>query len=185
MAVAVGVLAGHAAVKVDRIEPTNWYVGLKDPCVQLMVYGEGIRDAEVVIDYAGVAIDSLVRLDSPNYLLIYLNTGGAQPGTMDITFKQGRSKKKVKYQLLAREMSGDKRMGFTNADVLYMLMPDRFADGNPANNQIAGHEPEATGILARTSTRPYMNWKLFRVVTQVDVYSAYSRFFRQSLLSAS
>ena len=140
MAVAVGVLAGHAAVKVDRIEPTNWYVGLKDPSVQLMVYGEGIRDAEVVIDYAGVAIDSLVRLDSPNYLLIYLNTGGAQPGTMDITFKQGRSKKKVKYQLLAREMSGDKRMGFTNADVLYMLMPDRFADGNPANNQIAGME---------------------------------------------
>ena len=140
MAVAVGVLAGHAAVKVDRIEPTNWYVGLKDPSVQLMVYGEGIRDAEVIIDYAGVAIDSLVRLDSPNYLLIYLNTGGAQPGTMDITFKQGRSKKKVKYQLLAREMSGDKRMGFTNADVLYMLMPDRFADGNPANNQIAGME---------------------------------------------
>ena len=140
MAVALGMLIGHAAVKVDRIEPTNWYVGMKDPSVQLMVYGEGIRDAEVAIDYAGVNIDSLVRMDSPNYLLIYLNTRGAQPGTMDITFKQGRSKKKVKYQLLAREMSGDKRKGFTNADVLYMLMPDRFADGNPANNQIAGME---------------------------------------------
>jgi glycosidase len=141
MAVALGMLAGHAAVKVDRIEPTNWYVGMKDPSVQLMVYGEGIRDAEVAIDYAGVTIDSLVRLDSPNYLLVYLNTRGAQPGTMEMTFKQGRSKKKVKYQLLAREMSGDKRMGFTNADVLYMLMPDRFADGNPANNQIAGMQP--------------------------------------------
>ena len=141
MAVALGMLAGHAAVKVDRIEPTNWYVGMKDPSVQLMVYGEGIRDAEVAIDYAGVTIDSLVRLDSPNYLLVYLNTRGAQPGTMEVTFKQGRSKKKVKYQLLAREMSGDKRMGFTNADVLYMLMPDRFADGNPANNQIAGMQP--------------------------------------------
>ena len=141
MAVAIGVLATHAAkVNVDRIEPTNWYLGLKDPSVQLMVYGQGIRDAEVDIDYAGVTIDSLVRLDSPNYLLIYLNTRGAQPGTMDITFKQGRSKKKVKYQLLAREKSGNQRMGFTNADVLYMLMPDRFADGNPANNQIAGME---------------------------------------------
>ncbi|MBR3729140.1 MAG: cyclomaltodextrinase N-terminal domain-containing protein, partial [Muribaculaceae bacterium] len=140
MAVAIGVIAGHAAVKVDRIEPTNWYVGLKDPSVQLMVYGEGIRDAEVAIDYAGVTIDSLVRLDSPNYLLIYLNTRDAQPGTMEMTFKQGRSKKKVKYQLLAREMSGDKRVGFSNADVLYMLMPDRFADGNPANNQIPGME---------------------------------------------
>ena len=132
--------AGHAAVKVDRIEPTNWYVGLKDPSVQLMIYGEGIRDAEVTIDYAGVTIDSLVRLDSPNYLLVYLNTRGAQPGTMEMTFKQGRSKKKVKYDLLTREMSGDKRKGFTNADVLYLLMPDRFADGNPSNNQIAGME---------------------------------------------
>ena len=140
MAVAMGWLTAQAAVKVNRIEPTNWYVGMKNPSVQLMVYGEGIRDAEVAIDYAGVTIDSLVRLDSPNYLLIYLNTRGAQPGTMDITFKQGRSKKKVKYDLLAREMSGDKRQGFTNADVLYMLMPDRFADGNPANNQIAGME---------------------------------------------
>ena len=139
-AVLTGMLTIQAAVKIDRIEPTNWYVGMKNPSVQLMVYGEGIRDAEVNIDYAGVTIDSLVRLDSPNYLLIYLNTRGAQPGTMDITFKQGRSKKKVPYQLLQREMSGDKRMGFTNADVLYMLMPDRFADGNPANNQIAGME---------------------------------------------
>ena len=139
-AVLTGMLTVQAAVKIDRIEPTNWYVGMKNPSVQLMVYGEGIRDAEVTIDYAGVTIDSLVRLDSPNYLLIYLNTRGAQPGTMDITFKQGRSKKKVKYDLLAREMSGDKRQGFTNADVLYMLMPDRFADGNPANNQLAGME---------------------------------------------
>ena len=140
MAVMLGVLAGPAAVKVDRIEPTNWYVGMKDPSVQLMVYGEGIRDAEVAIDYAGVTIDSLVRLDSPNYLLIYMNTHDAQPGTMEMTFKQGRSKKKVKYELLAREKSGEQRKGFTNADVLYMLMPDRFADGNPANNQIAGME---------------------------------------------
>ena len=139
-AVLTGMLTVQAAVKIDRIEPTNWYVGMKNPSVQLMVYGEGIRDAEVTIDYAGVTIDSLVRLDSPNYLLIYLNTRGAQPGTMDITFNQGRSKKKVKYDLLAREMSGDKRQGFTNADVLYMLMPDRFADGNPANNQLAGME---------------------------------------------
>ena len=139
-AVLTGMLTVQAAVKIDRIEPTNWYVGMKNPSVQLMVFGEGIRDAEVTIDYAGVTIDSLVRLDSPNYLLIYLNTRGAQPGTMDIIFKQGRSKKKVKYDLLAREMSGDKRQGFTNADVLYMLMPDRFADGNPANNQLAGME---------------------------------------------
>ncbi|MBR2085293.1 MAG: cyclomaltodextrinase N-terminal domain-containing protein, partial [Muribaculaceae bacterium] len=90
LATIMAAVASHAAVKVDRIEPTTWFVGLDDPSVQLMVYGEGIRDAEVTIDYAGVVIDSLVRLDSPNYLLVYLNTRGAQPGTMEMTFKQGR-----------------------------------------------------------------------------------------------
>ena len=92
LAAVLGIFAAQAAkVNVDRIEPTNWYVGLNDPSVQLMVYGTGIRDAEVTIDYAGVTIDSLVRLDSPNYLLIYLNTRNARPGTMEMTFKQGRN----------------------------------------------------------------------------------------------
>ncbi|MBR1883197.1 MAG: glycoside hydrolase family 13 protein [Muribaculaceae bacterium] len=136
-------MMAQASVKVDRIEPTHWYVGLDKavPSVQLMVYGEGIREADVSTSYAGVAIDSMVRLDSPNYLLIYLNTQAAQPGIMELKFQQGRQKKVVRYELKAREMSGDKRVGFTNADVLYMLMPDRFADGNPANNQIAGMQP--------------------------------------------
>ena len=59
---------------VERIEPTDWFVGMKNPSVQLMVYGRGIRDvADVTTDYPGVSIDSLVRLDSPNYLLVYLN----------------------------------------------------------------------------------------------------------------
>ena len=131
------VLSMSAAKKtvVDRIEPTDWYVGLKNPQVQLMVYGKGIRDvASVTTDYPGVVIDSLVRLDSPNYLLIYMNLRGAQPGTMTLNF----GKTKVQYQLKQREMSGDKRMGFTNADVLYMLMPDRFAQGANHPKQIKG-----------------------------------------------
>ena len=129
-----------ATLKVDRIEPTHWYVGLDKavPSAQLMVYGAGIRDAEVTTKYPGVTIDSLVRLDSPNYLLVYINTSGAQPGTMELNFKLGKAKKTVKYDLKARDMSGDQRMGFTNADVLYMLMPDRFADGNTQNNVVNG-----------------------------------------------
>ena len=81
---------------IDRIEPTDWYVGMKNPTVQLMVYGQGIRDvASVTTDYSGVVIDSLVRLDSPNYLLVYLNLKDAQPGTMTLNF----GKTKVQYQL--------------------------------------------------------------------------------------
>ena len=135
------VLSMSAAKKtvIDRIEPTDWYVGMKNPQVQLMVYGKGIRDvANVTTDYPGVVIDSLVRLDSPNYLLIYMNLSGAQPGTMNLKFTSHKSQVIAKYQLKQREMSGDKRMGFTNADVLYMLMPDRFAQGANHPKQIKG-----------------------------------------------
>ena len=133
-------MSAKSKTVINRIEPTDWYVGMKNPTLQLMVYGQGIRDVQdVTTDYPGVSIDSLVRLDSPNYLLIYLNLRGAQPGTMTLKCTMHNSQFTIKYQLKQREMSGDKRMGFTNADVLYMLMPDRFAQG-------AGHNPQVKGM---------------------------------------
>ena len=134
-------LTMNAAVKIDRIEPTDWYVGLKDASLQLMVYGKDIKTADVTTDYPGVKIDSLVRLDSPNYLLVYMNVKDAQPGTMTLLFQQGKQKKKVNYTLKAREKKGEERYGFSNADVLYMLMPDRFASGRTDNDQIKGMRP--------------------------------------------
>ena len=134
-------LTMNAAVKINRIEPTDWYVGLKDASLQLMVYGKDIKTADVTTDYPGVKIDSLVRLDSPNYLLVYMNVKDAQPGTMTLLFQQGKQKKKVNYTLKAREKKGEERYGFSNADVLYMLMPDRFASGRTDNDQIKGLRP--------------------------------------------
>ncbi len=132
-------LSMSAAVKIDKIDPTDWYVGMKNPQLQLMVYGKGIAAVkEVTTDYPGVCIDSVVRLDSPNYLLVYMNLQGAQPGTMTLKF----DKQKVDYPLKVREKKGSQHKGFTNADVLYMLMPDRFAQG-------AGHNPQVKGM------RPY------------------------------
>lgn len=128
----------QAAIKIDRVEPTDWFVGLKDTSLQLMVYGEGIGEAEVSTDYPGLRIDSLVRLDSPNYLLVYMDLKGAEAGTATLTFSMGKKQKKMNYVLKNREMAGEDRMGFTNADVLYMLMPDRFASGRADNDQIEG-----------------------------------------------
>lgn len=129
-ALACQMLTANATTKISRVEPTDWYVGMKDPTLQLMVYGKDVRNADVKIDYPGVKIDSLVRLDSPNYLLIYLNLDGAKAGNMKIKI----GGKTLNYQLKQRAMSGDKHMGFTNADVLYLMMPDRFANGNPRND---------------------------------------------------
>ena len=136
--------AKKSTTVIDRIEPTDWFVGMKNPSVQLMVYGKGIRDAEAVTtDYPGVTIDSLVRLDSPNYLLVYLNVKGAEAGTMTLKFEVKNEKGKVKsftvpYVLKQREMDGKKRKGFDISDVLYMLMPDRFAQGANHNPQVKG-----------------------------------------------
>ena len=124
----------NASFKIDRIEPTDWYVGMKDASLQLMVYGKDIRDLDVDVQYPGVRIDSLVRLESPNYLLVYLNLHGAKAGEMTLNFKQGKKTKEVTYTLKNREMAGEKRIGFSNADVLYMLMPDRFANGRTDND---------------------------------------------------
>ncbi|MCH3970164.1 MAG: glycoside hydrolase family 13 protein [Prevotella sp.] len=126
------------AVNIDRIDPTDWFVGMKNPSLQLMVYGKGIRNADVSVDYPGVKIDSIVRLDSPDYLFVYLNLKDARAGHLILNFSQGRKTKKVSYELRNRAMAGDRRLGFTNADVLYMLMPDRFAQGPHHKSHIKG-----------------------------------------------
>ena len=136
----------NAKIDITRIDPTDWYVGMKNPSLQLMVYGKGIATAQVTTDYPGVVVDSVVALDSPNYLLVYLNLADAQPGTMTLTFRQGKQARKVKYQLRQREKRGEERIGFSNADVLYMLMPDRFAQG-------AGHNPQIKGLRAYREDR--------------------------------
>ena len=137
LALFLSAMTSLASTNIDRIEPANWFVGMKNSSLQLMVYGKNIRNSRVSVDYPGVKIDSLVRLDSPDYLLVYLNIGGAKPGEMMLNFNG----KKVKYPLQAREMSGDKRMGFTNADVLYMLMPDRFASARNITKPLKGMNP--------------------------------------------
>ena len=128
---------------VTRIDPTNWFADMQDPTLQLMVYGKDIKFADVTTDYPNVKIDSLVRLDSPNYLLVYLNLKGAKLGEVTLTFSNKNGKKTTKkFQLKAREMAGADRKGFDISDVLYMLMPDRFANGNPKNDVIKGMEDQ-------------------------------------------
>lgn len=135
VALGLQLLTMNAATKIDRIEPTDWYVGMKNPSVQLMVYGKDVKNVKAVTtDYAGVTVDSVVRLDSPNYLLVYLNLKDAQAGEMILKFDG----KKIKYQLKQRAMTGPEHKGFTNEDVLYMLMPDRFAQGPDHQKQIKG-----------------------------------------------
>ncbi|MBO7552465.1 MAG: glycoside hydrolase family 13 protein [Bacteroidaceae bacterium] len=135
-------LGSHAAVNVDKIDPPFWYVGMQDHELQLMVYGDDIAHTEVSVNYPGVALSSTVRLESRNYLLVYLTLSeGTQPGKMPITFTQGKKKITQDYELKARSKKGSEHYGFDASDVLYLLMPDRFANGNPQNDQLPGLSP--------------------------------------------
>ena len=120
-----------------RIDPPYWWAGMKNTSVQLLVNAPQIRDAEPSVSYPGVTIDSVVRLDSPNYQIIYLNVArSATAGKMDIFFKTGKKSTTVKYELKQRD--GVQPTPFTSADVLYLIMPDRFADGDTTNNVVPG-----------------------------------------------
>ena len=125
--------AKQPAVSVDRVEPPFWWAGMQDPSLQLMLYGNGIRNMNVSIDYPGVEVDSVARLDSPNYLFVYLNVKKeAEPGTFDIVLNNGKRTQKIPYTLKTRDKAGTDYVGFNSADVLYLIMPDRFAKGSDA-----------------------------------------------------
>lgn len=96
VAINLTVMAATKTV-IQRIDPTDWYVGMKNPSLQLMVYGKGVAALrQVTTDYPGVTVDSVVALDSPNYLLVYLNLSGAQPGTMTLSFSEEGGTRKEK-----------------------------------------------------------------------------------------
>ncbi len=119
-----------------KIEPGFWWSGMKNAELQLMVYGKDIASYRPTIDYPGIQINSTVLLESPNYMLIYLDVSQAQPGTFDITFNNGRKKITYPYELKKRKPGAADIKGFDSSDVLYLIMPDRFANGDPSNDNI-------------------------------------------------
>ncbi|NDV59837.1 glycoside hydrolase family 13 protein [Bacteroides sp. 519] len=130
------------AANVNKIDPPFWYVGMNNPQLQLMVYGDGIGDATVTVNYPGVYISNTVRVESKNYLLVYLNLEkDVKPGIVNLTFTQGKKKTVKGYELRTREKDPAERMGFDASDALYLLMPDRFANGDPSNDMIEGLAP--------------------------------------------
>ncbi|WP_375437709.1 glycoside hydrolase family 13 protein [uncultured Hymenobacter sp.] len=125
---------------IARIDPTFWWVGMKNPELQLLVHGPGITESQVALaSYPGVSLNGMQRLQSSNYLIVNLTISpSAQPGKLKLTFT-GKTKTTYEYELRPR-VTGDKSrvQGITSADFIYFLMPDRFANGNPQNDIIKG-----------------------------------------------
>jgi len=125
--------------QIERVEPTFWWVGMKNSQLQLLIHGAEICNRNVIIQYPGIKILKVNRACSPNYLFVTLdiNPKAAKAGTFDILLKQPDKKDlSFRYELKNRRTNSANREGFTSADVMYLLMPDRFANGSPANDNV-------------------------------------------------
>ena len=134
------------AAEIQRVEPPFWYTGMKNHELQIMFYGEDIAASAVSLaDYEGVNIKEVCEVENPNYLFVYLNISDtARPGTLSFTFTEGRKSENLDFELRPRN-DRPGAMGFSSADVLYLIMPDRFANGNPANDVMDGYEVDRKG----------------------------------------
>lgn len=101
-------------------------------------YGEDLALSDVSVSGEGIYLKETVRQDNPNYLLLYLDLSEAKAQTFQILLKSGKKERRISYELKARGRKGEEVKGFTSEDVLYLIMPDRFANGCPENDVIDG-----------------------------------------------
>lgn len=127
-------------INVSRVEPLNWWAGMNSPDLQLMVYGRNISAADVKVDYPGVQLISVSKVQNPNYLFVDLKLGrDVKPGIFDIVFENGgKVVASWNYELKAREEGSADREGFGTSDVICLITPDRFVNGNPQNDWVEG-----------------------------------------------
>lgn len=127
------------AQEVKVIDPPFWWANMPVTELQIQLYGENLGSYRATVNYAGVEIKRQIAVDSPNYLFIYLDISEkAEAGKLEIILKNGDGSITVPYELLEREPAEGRYQGFDSRDVIYLMMPDRFANGNPDNDTIEG-----------------------------------------------
>ncbi|MEZ5070093.1 MAG: cyclomaltodextrinase N-terminal domain-containing protein [Bacteroidales bacterium] len=131
---------GQVTGPIDRAEPLFWWTGMADPRLQLMLHGDNLAASSVEIDHEGVHVKAVTSLGNPNYLFVDLHIDPeTHPGTFPVRLvKDGQVLASFDYTLMERDDGSAQRIGFNSSDVMYLLMPDRFANGNPDNDVIRG-----------------------------------------------
>ena len=120
--------------QIQRVEPMNWWTDMNTP-LQVMFYGEGIGEASVKVLEDGLKVTGIHPADSPNYLFVDVKVDpDAAPGDYTFEFTMGRRKFTHSYQISNRRPGSRERESFTSKDLVYLIMPDRFSNGDPSND---------------------------------------------------
>lgn len=132
--------SANIKAKVERIEPASWWVGMHSPTLQLMVYGKHLDGLEARVQHPGVSLVKSSRTDNLNYIFLdLLISPDAAVGQVDIEWlKDQQVQFKSQFTLNARTPGSAERQGFTPADAIYLVVPDRFANGDPRNDSMPG-----------------------------------------------
>ena len=121
-----------------QIYPPHWWTGMQDSTVQLMVHRENIAATTPTVDHPGVRLDSVIRTENPNYLFLNLTISeNARPGIMTLRFAL-RGRPEVAYYELKQRAERSLAYGLDGNDFIYLIMPDRFVNGDPSNDIVPG-----------------------------------------------
>ncbi|RKS26744.1 glycosidase [Flavobacterium endophyticum] len=125
-------LSVSAFAQIDKMEPPFWYAGMHNPELQIMFYGKNIAQYEASVSN-NVVIKNVVKTENPNYIFITIDTKNTPASDFVFSFKNKVAFTK-KYTLKARRPNSAQRKSFDSSDMIYLIMPDRFANGNPNND---------------------------------------------------
>lgn len=122
----------------ERMEPPNWYVGFEQTEFQLLLYGPNISELDVTLDDEDVKLLSVTRTENDNYLFLKFNVlPNATAGEIELRFTD-RLGEVITLPYSLEERQHREIEGFGQSDVIYLITPDRFANGDPGNDSVEG-----------------------------------------------
>lgn len=124
-------------LRIDKTEPPNWWEGMKHNKIQLMVYGEGLSNTK--IGCSGLKIDKIHQVKNDNYLFIDIDLSGTDAGDYEIIFSNGKFNVSTNFPIYERAISSTIHQGFSQDDAIYLIMPDRFVNGDETNDFVEGY----------------------------------------------
>ncbi|KAF0141376.1 MAG: Alpha-amylase [Stygiobacter sp.] len=128
------------SISINRIDPPNWWVGMKHNKIQLMVYGNNLNNVSARFDDSKIKVTKVHKIKNASYAFIDIEVpSNLTPKDYQLILTKGKEKSSFTFPILKREDAANRFKGFTQTDVIYLIMPDRFANGDVTNDSVAGY----------------------------------------------
>ena len=116
--------------QIQKVEPAFWWKGMKNPELQILLYGKNIANSQIELS-DNIQIKNIQKVENPNYVFITINTNEINSERFKINQKiKNKVVASYNYELKTRKLNSANRESYTSKDVMYLIMPDRFANGN-------------------------------------------------------